>query len=69
MRDVGIRRNGPHELQGFLMADGNTGREFQKARLALLACSNADRAFLRRWLLRWTTDTGKIQKDADLPDR
>jgi hypothetical protein len=29
-----------------------TSAEFQTARRALLACSDADRAFLRRWLLR-----------------
>jgi len=52
------------------MTDGYTSPEFQEARRALLACSDADRAYLRRWLLRWTTDTGQIVKDAEpLPDR
>jgi len=47
-----------------------TSAEFQTARKALLACSDADRAFLRRWLLRWTDDQGHVVRAAPpLPDR
>jgi hypothetical protein len=47
-----------------------TSAEFQVARRALLACSDADRAYLRRWLLAWTDDLGRILRDApSLPDR
>lgn len=46
-----------------------TSTAFQNARRALLACSDADRAYLRRWLLRWTDEVGHIVKDAPkLPD-
>ena len=41
----------------------------QRVREALLACSNADRAYLRRWVLRWVDDHGHIRPDADkLPE-
>ena len=47
-----------------------TSSEFQEVRRALLKCNNADRAFLRRWILRWTDDHGHILSDAEpLPDR
>ena len=47
-----------------------TSAEFQAVRRALLACSNADRAYLRRWILRWVDEQGRIRKDAEpLPDR
>lgn len=52
------------------MSSGYTSAQFQVARKALLACSNADRAFLRRWLLKWTDDHGRIVKEApELPNR
>jgi hypothetical protein len=44
---------------------GYTSEEFQSARRALLACSDADRAFLRRLLLRWTDEHGHVRRDAD----
>lgn len=51
------------------MADGYTSKEFQMAREALLKCSNADRAFLRRWILRWVDDHGRIMRGAEkLPE-
>jgi hypothetical protein len=47
-----------------------TSHEFQAVRLALLACSNADRAYLRRWILRWVDDRGAILPEAiPLPDQ
>jgi hypothetical protein len=33
------------------MAEGYTSSEFQAVREALLNCNNADRAYLRRWIL------------------
>jgi hypothetical protein len=51
------------------MADGYTSREFQAVREALLKCSNADRAYLRRWILRWVDDHGRIARGAEtLPE-
>jgi hypothetical protein len=44
---------------------GYTSEEFQIARRALLECSDADRAYLRKWLLRWTDDHGHIKRDAE----
>jgi hypothetical protein len=50
--------------------EGYTSLEFQRVRQALLACSDADRAYLRRWILRWIDDYGRIRRDAEkLPDR
>lgn len=47
-----------------------TSSEFQAVRRALLTCNDADRAFLRRWLLTWVDDRGRIRRDAEpLPDR
>ena len=47
-----------------------TSAEFQAVRRALLACSNADRAFLRRWILKFVDEYGHIVRDAEaLPDR
>jgi hypothetical protein len=47
-----------------------TSLEFQRVREALLACNKADRAFLRRWILRWVGTHGELIKDADpLPDQ
>jgi hypothetical protein len=47
-----------------------TSLEFQAVRRALLACNDADRAYLRRWLLRWVDDMGRVRRDAEpLPDR
>jgi hypothetical protein len=45
------------------MTDGYTSNEFQEVRKALLACKDADRAFLRRWILRWVDDHGHIKGD------
>jgi len=45
--------------------DGYTSVEFQNARKALLACSDADRAYLRRWILQWVDDHGNINADAE----
>jgi len=47
------------------MSDGYTSAEFQNVRKALLACSNADRAYLRRWILQWVDEHGHINKDAE----
>jgi hypothetical protein len=47
-----------------------TSPEFQAVRRALLACSDADRAYLRRWILLWIDDRGHVLRDADpLPDK
>ena len=47
-----------------------TSAEFQQTRKALLACNDADRAYLRRWILRWIDDRGHISRDAErLPER
>jgi hypothetical protein len=53
------------------MTDGPyTSAEFQRVREALLECSNADRAFLRRWILRWVDDYGHIRPNAEkLPEK
>lgn len=40
------------------MTSGYTSQEFQAVCKALLACNDADRAYLRRWILRWLTTTG-----------
>jgi len=46
-----------------------TSAEFQAVRRALLACSNADRAYPRRWILRWVDEQGHVQRGAQpLPD-
>ncbi len=34
-------------------------------REALLNCNNADRAYLRRWILRWIDEYGHIHRDAE----
>lgn len=47
------------------MASGYTSIEFQRVREALLACSDADRAYLRRWILRWVDAHGRISREAD----
>jgi hypothetical protein len=50
--------------------EGYTSPEFQAVRAALLKCSNADRAYLRRWILRWVDDHGRIQPNAEkLPEK
>lgn len=41
-----------------------TSIEFRTARKALLAWSDADRAFLRRWLLKWTDEHGQVVREA-----
>lgn len=47
-----------------------TSTEFQRVRQALVACSDADRAYLRRWILRWVDERGRILREAEpLPDR
>jgi hypothetical protein len=52
------------------MVEGYTSNEFQAVRKALLACKDADRAYLRRWVLRWVDDHGRIRRDAEpLPER
>ena len=52
------------------MADGYTSNEFQAVRKALLACKDADRAYLRRWISRWVDDHGRIRPEAEeLPDK
>jgi hypothetical protein len=52
------------------MVEGYTSQEFQVAREALLKCTNADRAFLRRWILRWVDDRGRILRNAEtLPEK
>jgi hypothetical protein len=52
------------------MGDGYTSQEFQAVREALLRCSDADRAFLRRWVLRWVDDMGHIRPNAEkLPEK
>ena len=51
-------------------AEGYTSMEFQRVREALLACNDADRAYLRRWILRWIDDYGHISRDAEkLPEK
>jgi len=42
-----------------------TSAEFQAVRKALLACSDADRAYLRRWILHWIDDMGRIRRDSE----
>jgi hypothetical protein len=42
-----------------------TTAEFQAVRKALLDCHDADRAFLRRWILRWVDDHGRILSEAE----
>jgi hypothetical protein len=52
------------------MAEGYTSMEFQRVREALLACNDADRAYLRRWILRWIDEYGHIIRDAErLPEK
>jgi hypothetical protein len=47
-----------------------TSAEFQTVRLALFKCSDADRAYLRRWILRWVDDRGRIRSEAEpLPEK
>ena len=47
-----------------------TSPEFQAVRRALLACADADRAYLRRWILRWVDECGHIRLKAEpLPDK
>lgn len=41
------------------MSDGYTSNELQAVRKALLACNDADRAYLRRWILRWVDEALK----------
>ena len=54
------------ELTSYLIGGGKRSRwlpllpwavahEVQAVRRALLVCSNADRAYLRRWIMRWVT--------------
>lgn len=47
------------------MTEGYTSKEFQAVREALLACSNADRAYLRRWILRWIDEYGHVIRNAE----
>ena len=52
------------------MAEGYTSTEFQAVRKALLACKDADRAYLRRWILRWVDNHGRIDTESEpLSDR
>jgi hypothetical protein len=45
-------------------------KKFQAVREALLECSYADRAYLRRWILRWIDDHGRSFVDAEkLPEK
>ena len=47
-----------------------TSAEFQAVRRALVACSNADRAYLRRWILRWVDDYGHVNPQAEkMPEK
>jgi hypothetical protein len=41
-----------------------TSAEFQALRRALLACNDADRAYKRRWFLKWVDYYGRILGDA-----
>lgn len=47
------------------MASGYTSMELQRVREALLACNGADRAYLRRWILRWVDDHGHVSREAE----
>ena len=47
-----------------------TSMEFQRVREALLAFKDAERAYLRRWILRWIDDYGRISGEAEkLPEK
>lgn len=47
-----------------------TSPEFQAVRRALLVCTDADRAYLRRWILRWIDDRGGVRPGSEaLPDK
>lgn len=47
-----------------------TSAEFQRVREALLKCNDADRAYLRRWILAWVDDRGRVRADAEkMPER
>lgn len=47
-----------------------TSAEFLAVCKALIACNDADRAYLRRWLLKWTDEQGRLFKGAEsLPER
>jgi len=47
-----------------------TSAEFQAVRVALLACNDGDRAYLRRWILRWVDERGRLIPDSDpLPSK
>ena len=35
-------------------------REFQKIRYLLLAINDADRAYVRKWFLRWVAEDGTL---------
>ncbi len=48
-----------------MAAEGYTSMEFQRVREALLACKDADRAYLRRWILRWVDEYGRITREAE----
>jgi hypothetical protein len=49
---------------------GYTSKEFQTVREALFACNNADRAYLRRWILRWVADYGHVRPEAEkMPEK
>lgn len=43
-----------------------TSSEFQAVREALLKCNDADRAYLRRWILRWVDDRGRMNREAEV---
>jgi len=49
----------------YVAAEGYTSMEFQRVREALLACKDADRAYLRRWILRWVDEYGRITREAE----
>jgi hypothetical protein len=35
-------------------------REIQQIRYRLLALNDADRAYVRRWLIRWVDESGRV---------
>jgi hypothetical protein len=42
-------------------------REFQKIRYLLLAINDADRAYVRKWFLRWIAEDGKLLAPSSAP--
>jgi hypothetical protein len=52
------------------MSNGYTSAEFQAVCEALLKCTSADRAYLRRWILRWVDDHGRLLPSGEtLPEK